>query len=327
MSELRVLIEQYGLLVVFAAAFLSRMGLPVPAFPVLLTAAAMTAGSARAVGGLALAGVAGGLIADIGWFAASRRYGRSLLRFLCKISVSPDSCVRQTESVYARLGGLSLVVGKIMPGIGLISTALAGIADMSIVRFVALNCIGESLFIGLTVLLGVLFNSAILTFIETLAHLGAMGIALILGALAIYVVGRWWKRRLFIRELRMARITATELAEMIDRGETPVIIDVRPVDLRREDGVIPGAVFAHPADGTTSLAGFSGDLEVIVYCDCPKEASAVAAVRHLRQAGFHRIRPLLGGMDAWIAAGRAIARPEILPKSAGEAVLRERRAS
>jgi hypothetical protein len=91
MSELRVLIGQYGLLVVFAAVFLSRMGLPVPAFPVLLTAAAMTAGGARAVGGLALAGVGGGLIADIGWFTASRRYGGSFLRFLCKISVSPDS--------------------------------------------------------------------------------------------------------------------------------------------------------------------------------------------------------------------------------------------
>jgi membrane protein DedA with SNARE-associated domain len=59
MNELRVLIEQYGLLVIFAEVFLSRIGLPVPAFPVLLTAAAMTAGSARAVGGLTLAGVAG----------------------------------------------------------------------------------------------------------------------------------------------------------------------------------------------------------------------------------------------------------------------------
>jgi membrane protein DedA with SNARE-associated domain len=73
MSRLRVLIEHYGLLVVFAAVLLSRMGIPVPAFPVLLTAAAITSGSARAVGGLALAGAAGGLIADLGWFTASRR--------------------------------------------------------------------------------------------------------------------------------------------------------------------------------------------------------------------------------------------------------------
>jgi alcohol dehydrogenase len=40
--------------------------------------------------------------------------------------------------VYARLGDLSLVLGKTMPGIGLISTALAGIAGMSVARFTAL---------------------------------------------------------------------------------------------------------------------------------------------------------------------------------------------
>src|ERR1700739_1642008 len=62
MSQISVLIQQYGLLVVFGAVLLSRVGLPVPAFPVLLTAAAMTSGSGRAATGLVLAGTAGGLI-------------------------------------------------------------------------------------------------------------------------------------------------------------------------------------------------------------------------------------------------------------------------
>ena len=317
MSQISGLIQQYGLLVVFGAVLLSRVGLPVPAFPVLLTAAAMTPGSPT---GLVLAGTAGGLIADLGWFAASRRYGRSLLTFLCKVSISPDSCVRETESVYARLGDLSLVLGKTMPGIGLISTALAGIAGMSVARFTALNFLGELLFVAATVILGVLFNSAVVTFVETLAHLGAIGLVLVLAVFALYVLGRWWKRQLFIRELRMARITATELAEMIDRGETPVILDVRPPNLRREDGVIPGARFAHPSDGNASLSGFSPDSEVVIYCACPREASAVAAVRHLRRAGFRRIRPLLGGIDAWIAEGREVLRPQ--PATA-ESVLSE----
>jgi hypothetical protein len=53
-----------------------------------------------------------------------------------------------------------------------------------------------------TVILGVLFNSAILTLVETLAHLGAMGLALVLTACAVYVLGRWWKRQLFIDRAR-----------------------------------------------------------------------------------------------------------------------------
>jgi rhodanese-related sulfurtransferase len=57
-----------------------------------------------------------------------------------------------------------------------------------------------------------------------------------------------------------------------------------------------------------SPPGFSPDTEVVVYCSCPNDASAVAAVRHLRRAGFRKIRPLLGGVDAWIAAGREVVR-------------------
>jgi membrane protein DedA with SNARE-associated domain len=308
-DHLSTLIEHSGLLVVFLALLLSRMGTPIPAFPVLMTAAAMRSGSSLGIAALILAGSAGGLVADLGWFVASRRYGRSLLSFLCKVSISPESCVRQTESVHAKLGDLSLVVGKGLPGIGLISIALAAIARMSIARFLALNCVGEFLFVGSAVALGVLFNSAILSFITALAHFGIMGLAVILVALAFYVFGRWWKRQRFVRELRIARITATELGHLIDRGETPVIVDVRPAALRREDGVIPGALFAHPADADPSLAGFSPDTEVVVYCSCPNDASAVAAVRHLRRAGFRKIRPLLGGVDAWIAAGREVVRP------------------
>lgn len=309
MDHLPAFVEHADLLIVFLALLFSRMGAPIPAFPVLLTAAAMRSDNAFAMVTLALAGTTGGLIADFGLFVASRRYGRSLLSLLCKISISPDSCVRQTESVQARLGDISLVLGKTVPGIGIISIALAALAGMSMVKFLALNFLGEILFVGATVFLGALFNSAILTFIATLAHLGVVGLAMVLGALALYVLGRWWKRQLFIRELRMARITAAELADLIDRGETPVILDVRPAHLRREDGVIPGAFFAHPADAEAPLARISPDMEVVVYCACPNDASAVAAVRHLRRAGFRRIRPLLGGVDAWIAVGREIVRP------------------
>jgi membrane protein DedA with SNARE-associated domain len=165
MNHLSALIEQSGLLVVFFALLLSRVGAPIPAFPVLLTAAAMRSGSAPGIAALVLAGSAGGLIADFGWFVASRRYGRSLLSLLCKVSISPDSCVRQTESVQAKLGDLSLIFGRTVPGIGLISIALAAIARMSIARFLALNLVGELLFVGSTVLLGVLYNSAILTLV------------------------------------------------------------------------------------------------------------------------------------------------------------------
>jgi rhodanese-related sulfurtransferase len=45
---------------------------------------------------------------------------------------------------------------------------------------------------------------------------------------------------------------------------------------------------------------------VVVYCSCLNEASAATAARHLKRAGFKKIRPLLGGIEAWSQAGRPL---------------------
>jgi rhodanese-related sulfurtransferase len=49
---------------------------------------------------------------------------------------------------------------------------------------------------------------------------------------------------------------------------------------------------------------------VIVYCACPNEASAARVAKLLKQRGYTRVRPLLGGMDAWVGAGYAIERDD-----------------
>jgi len=89
------------------------------------------------------------------------------------------------------------------------------------------------------------------------------------------------------------RITVSELRQLIDDGREPVILDVRPQDVRVQDGIIPGAISAHPADIDPIIKNYSRDAEIIVYCACPNEESATTA-KHLKQAGFKKIRPLLG---------------------------------
>jgi len=43
--------------------------------------------------------------------------------------------------------------------------------------------------------------------------------------------------------------------------------------------------------------------EVIVYCACPNEASAAVVAKQLMRAGFKRVRPLAGGIEAWVEQG------------------------
>jgi rhodanese-related sulfurtransferase len=102
----------------------------------------------------------------------------------------------------------------------------------------------------------------------------------------------------------MDRISVDELAEMIDGGQTPIIFDVRSSDERLREGMILGAIAAHPSEIKEILGQYPRDTDIVIYCSCPNEASAAVAALHLKRAGFRRIRPLLGGIEAWSKAGR-----------------------
>jgi rhodanese-related sulfurtransferase len=54
---------------------------------------------------------------------------------------------------------------------------------------------------------------------------------------------------------------------------------------------------------------FSDDRDIVLYCACPNEESARRAAQILLARGFKRARPLVGGLDAWIASGRAVNHP------------------
>jgi hypothetical protein len=61
----------------------------------------------------------------------------------------------------------------------------------------------------------------------TLTDLGKIGGLIVLAAIGLYLLTKWWRRRLFIRQLRMDRITVAELRKLIDDSQEIVILDVR----------------------------------------------------------------------------------------------------
>lgn len=308
MDTIVSLIQHYGLLVIFANLLLEEAGLPIPSIPAVMVAASMTGQTHYGIAGIVLAGTAGALLADIAWYRSGRRYGRRVLNLLCRVSLSPDSCVRQTESMFVKAGPLALVFAKFVPGLANVCVALAGITRLRFRTFLALDALGAALYVGGVALLGVLFAGAIEDALATLESLGLYGLLVVLGLLAVYLLVRWWQRRLFIRQLRMDRVTVDELIRMVDSGDEPVILDVRTREARALDGIIPGAIGAYPAENEPLILAFPRDREIVVYCACPNEASAALAAKHLKSAGFKRIRPLLGGIDAWVGAGHPLER-------------------
>jgi membrane protein DedA with SNARE-associated domain/rhodanese-related sulfurtransferase len=314
MQHLINIVEQHTLLIVFFNVLLSRGGLPLPVLPTLLTAAALAAGRPDQIGEIILAGIGGTLVADFALFWCGLRYGQRFLALLCRVSFSPDLCVRRTTAVYTRMGWWSLPFAKFIPGLSLIAVAMAGVSKMPVLAFLLLDGLGALLFVSASVALGVIFQNAITSVLSTLAEFGMLGNLAVVAALALYLLTKWWRRQLFIRQLRMNRITVAELRKLIEDGEELVILDVRPKEIRAQDGIIPGAIAAHPEDIDPIVRDYSRDLEIIVYCACPNEESAATAAKHLKQAGFKKIRPLLGGIDAWVDAGHPIERAGLAEK-------------
>ena len=104
MNFLISMIQQYGVGFVFLNVLALQAGLPVPAYPALIVAGAYAAMGGRPLWQLVLVGIAAALVADTGWYLAGRKFGLRILGVLCRMSLSPDSCVRQTESIFERFG-------------------------------------------------------------------------------------------------------------------------------------------------------------------------------------------------------------------------------
>jgi membrane protein DedA with SNARE-associated domain/rhodanese-related sulfurtransferase len=299
---------QYGLLIVIINVLLDQIGLPVPAVPTLVVAGAVAADGHMSLAALFFGSVIACLAADSGWYLVGQRYGIRVLKTLCKVSLEPDSCVSQTQTRFERWGVNSLVIAKFVPGLAIIAPPMAGALRIGWLRFVFLSTCAAVLWVGFGLTAGVLFKSQIGRLLEHLDEYGSIAGAAVLALLAAYIAYKWWERRRFYKMLRMARINVADLYALIQAGAAPVIIDVRSSTARAlEPRWIPGALHVPLQDVAHRLKEIPRDRDVILYCTCPSEASAARVAKILMNHGFKRVRPLFGGLDAWIAAGYAIA--------------------
>lgn len=267
MHPLTATVLRYGLPLVFANVFLEQIGLPIPAVPTLIVAGALSVEkdlTAASVLGIALIAC---LIADSIWFALGRYHGLKILKVLCRVSLSPDSCVRQTATAFERWGMPSLLVAKFIPGFSTVAPPLAGAIARRPFAFLFYDGLGSLLWAGAAVVLGRLFHSAIDRALEFLASIGTGAVAVFAGLLVLFVAAKWWQRRRFYRMLRMARISVEDLDALRRRGHEPVVLDVRTRTARAADPRhIPGARSMELSEIESRAHELPGDREIILYC-------------------------------------------------------------
>jgi membrane protein DedA with SNARE-associated domain len=258
---------RYGYLLLFGWVFFEQLGLPIPSIPLLLAAGALV-GAHKMNLELSIAlPILAAVSADVMWYELGRRKGIRVLKFLCKVSLEPDSCVRQTENVFAKHGASSLLVSKFVPGFGAAAAPLAGVFRMKFARFFWLDLAGAIIWAGTFFGLGYVFSDALERVAGRAQQLGAYLLIVLAAALVIYLGWKYERRRSFIRQLFIDRITPEELKSKIDSGEEVVIVDLRgSLDFEAEPETIPGARRINTADMDAAKEELSKAREVVLYC-------------------------------------------------------------
>ena len=269
MSDTLQVLLQYGYVVLFAFVLAEQVGLPIPAVPVLLGVGALAgAGRMSVVPALSVALVAS-LVPDIIWYELGRRRGGRVLRLLCRISLEPDSCVRRAQDSFVKHGRGVLLVAKFFPGLSTVAPPLAGVVGISRRQFLALDSAAALVWAGAWAGVGYLFSDALEMIVSDSARLGNVLLTVAAAAILAYVAIKFTQRQLFLRSLRIARITVGELRERLATGDAGLaIIDARSqLELSVTPYAIPGAVWIAADDIDRRHLEIPRDRDVVVYCN------------------------------------------------------------
>ena len=260
---------QHGYIIIFLIVFLEAIGLPVPA------ALALIAGGAAAASGILharaalLLAVAAMLLGDSLLYALGSRMGWSLLGFLCRLSVNPETCIlRSAESFYKR-GRITLLFAKFIPGVNTMAPPLAGSMKLPFVQFLGLDFAGASFYALVYGAIGFVFRdfvAAITRGFQVAGH--AVEIVVIL-ALIAFVGYRFFVFSKHRADRVVPRVQVIELAQKLQSEESGkiLLVDVRSHGYYDSGAArIRGSVRIEPNNLSQGIAKLPKDKDIYLYC-------------------------------------------------------------
>jgi membrane protein DedA with SNARE-associated domain len=220
-------LDQYAFLILPALLVAEQFGIPLPAVPALLGFGALAAQGQGSIPLMLSTMATVALIVDFAWYEFGRRRGAPVLRVLCRLSPEPESCVRRAGAIFARYGARAMLVAKFVPGLTTVLPPLAGVFRIGRVRFAVYELAGVLLWAGTWIGVGYVFSDAVAEIATRVEKLG-LWLVVVAALLGAYIVGKYLRRRLYQRRLRMATISPEARKKRLDAGEDVTIPDRRP---------------------------------------------------------------------------------------------------
>jgi len=264
MDDFAGLVARYGLAAIFLFTFLENVGLPIPAFPVLMLAGAYASARHTAVPLVVGVAVAGALLADGIWYYVGRWRGKPVLDHLCRISFNPDACLERAVDGFHRRKSATILFAKFLPGVNTIMPPLAGVAAMPFLLFLLLDFAGALLWAGAAVALGFAFGERIA---ETARGVQGMMGQLLLAGIAVTIAWRAGYRFWLVKRYGGNRVDPDEVLRRMREGEDLLVIDLRrDDDFDVSDRMIAGAARLRPASFHRHAMHLPRDRDLVFYC-------------------------------------------------------------
>lgn len=267
MAETLQFVVQHGYSLLFLWVLAEQAGLPIPALPLLLAAGALAGQHQLSFFLVVITAASASLVSDTFWYFFGKRKGAVVLRFLCKIALEPDSCVRRTESTFTRFGWRTLLICKFVPGLNTAAPALSGTAGIELPQFLLFDWLGAALWAGAFAGLGLIFSKQLDLILRTIAQFGSWAFLLAIAGIIAYIGYKMYERGQFIKEVVADRITPAELREKLEAAEPLTIIDLRhPLDLLPDPRTLPGALRISPEELESRNNEITRDGEIVLFC-------------------------------------------------------------
>jgi membrane protein DedA with SNARE-associated domain/rhodanese-related sulfurtransferase len=308
MKDLLALIVQHGYLVVSIVVFAEAIGVPVPGAVALVAGGAAVASGKLNGNALTAFAVASMLTADCMLYTLGSNTGWTILRFLCRVSADPETCVLKAAESFYKRGRETLLFAKFIPGVSTMAAPLAGSMKMPFLQFLGLDFLGACAYALAYGTLGYVFRDFVGAIISGFRAAGHFVEAVIVIAVLAYIgyrVSQYWKHR---GDRVVPRVQVAELAKKLrQEPRTRVLLgDVRSHGYYSVDSVrIPGAIRIEPNNLNDEVKTLPRDENIYLYCTCHKEGTSASVAHLLRQRGFSAF-VIAGGLAAWRKAGNPL---------------------
>src|SRR5277367_4284610 len=308
MNDFLSLIVHHGYAIICLVVFAEAIGVPVPG------AVALVAGGAAVAAGVLYGpaawwfAVLAMLVADSMLYALGSYTGWTILKFLCRISVDPETCVLRAAESFYRRGRPTLIVAKFIPGVSTMAAPLAGSMKMPFFQFLGLDFLGASIYALAYGAVGFIFRDFIAKIIggfRAAGHVVEIVIVLAVIAFIAYRAAFYWRHR---KDRMVPRVHVAEVAAKLQTqgAEKIMLADVRSHGYYAAGAMrIRGSIRIEPNNLSAEIKKFPRDRDMYLYCTCRSEATSASVAHLLREQGFKAF-VIVGGLAAWRKAGEPL---------------------